>query len=133
MPNRAVPALVLIGSLLAPAIPALAQDCLHGPNERAADRSRRKDAVQMAAAINAAEARIIGPKTPAYKPLDKLLNVPPAPRGFELRFYLDESGQSYLFSIRDTLDACRYTVFSDQDGRVYAASPLRGPFILPTR
>jgi hypothetical protein len=112
---------------------APAEDCLHDRRESTGNRDRRERALRVAAAINAAEVRIIGPKpTQKYQPLDRLFNVPATPPGFVLRFYLAPDASSYLFSLRDTLDACHYTVFSDQDGRIYDGTARRGAFVLPT-
>jgi len=130
MLHRIVVALAL--TALVAAAPAAAQDCLHGRQEKPADRDRRTQALHLARAINAAEAIVIGPMPRMFRPLDRLLNVPPTPRGFTVHFYLDADAASYLFSIRDMLDPCRYTIFSDQDGRTYEGTALGGPFILKT-
>jgi hypothetical protein len=132
---RSVPALALLGLLAAPLTSAAPPDaCLHGRRETTADRQRREQALRVAAAINRAEVTIVGPGTPTFRPLDALPNVPQTPSGFLLRFYLGEGGRSYLFSIRDTLDACRYTIFSDQDRQIYDGSPKQsGPIVVPTR
>ena len=43
--------------------------------------------------------------------------------GFNVQLSTD--GASYTFSVKDTLDACRFAYFSDQEGVIYAATPLR--------
>jgi hypothetical protein len=32
---------------------------------------------------------------------------------------------TYTFSVKDTQDVCKFAVFSDQNGLIYKASPLR--------
>jgi hypothetical protein len=46
----------------------------------------------------------------------------PVPDGFRLRHQTD--GESYLLSLKDETDACRYAVFSDQDGILYEKTPM---------
>jgi hypothetical protein len=105
------------------------QRCLHGSGEQAADRARREQAVRVARQINHAEgaASLRGPSQPRrYVPLDDpriaSSSIPAAPDGFKLRFYTD--GESYAFSLKDVRDRCSYSVFSDQDSRIYEALPM---------
>jgi hypothetical protein len=105
------------------------QRCLHGQDEQPADRARREQAVRVARQINRAEntASLRGPSQPrSYVPLDDpriaSIGIPPAPDGFKLRFYTDS--ESYAFSLKDARDRCGFAVFSDQDGRIYAALPM---------
>jgi hypothetical protein len=74
----------------------------------------------LARAINQAQGRAVA-ASERYQPLAKLPGLPPAPSGFELRFYTDGAG--YILSLKDTLDPCRYGVFTDQHGRLYEMSP----------
>jgi|KBSSwiStaDraftv2_1062776.scaffolds.fasta_scaffold3464477_1 hypothetical protein len=104
--------------------------CLHGQNETSEHAARREKAIKVAHAINAAEVVTVGPQSsrPKYRrPGD--LNLPPLPQGFALQFNTD--GVTYNFSIKDTLDACHFAVFSDQDKLVYTATPLSGARIVP--
>jgi hypothetical protein len=55
------------------------------------------------------------------KPLSQLGPLPETPSGFVVRLHTD--GEGYIFSIKDDRDACRYGVFSDQQGTLYEASP----------
>jgi len=64
-----------------------------------------------------------------YRPLEELLNIPPLPPGFDLQFLTD--GEGYMVSIKDTLDPCRYAVFSGPDTRGYEALPQVSPRALP--
>ena len=117
---------VLTPSSAQPARPP--RDCLHGPMDSSAQRARRDQALTLAGRINVAQ----GPRLPGqpYRPLDELRGLPPTPNGFALQFHSD--GESYMFSIKDQLDPCRYTVFSDQDRDIYEAIVREGkPAIVP--
>src|SRR5262245_57614894 len=103
--------------------------CLHGRNETTEERDRREKAVKVAHAINAAEVVVVGPPKPRYRRPEELRFIPPLPRGFELQF--DTDGETYTFSIKDTLDACHFAIFSDQEKFVYTGTPLTGPRIVP--
>jgi hypothetical protein len=100
-------------------------DCLHGPMETPANRVRREQAISLAQRINGAQkmARRFAPPAErgAYRPLDELFNLPATPAGFRVQHHTD--GATYAFSIKDTLDPCRFAVFSDQDGEIYEATP----------
>jgi hypothetical protein len=117
--------------LLAGAMPAWAQDCLHLQTETAEDRTRREQAFQFARRLNAAQHMLLpGPQGQRYRQPDELRNLPPVPPGFQLQFLSD--GRTYTFSLKDTRDKCRFAVFSDQDGLVYAATPQQpSPTIIP--
>jgi len=120
-------------SLSASAVPAiaqnLAQNCLHGSDETAANRARRQQAVQYAAKVNAAEGMSV-PRLQKYRPLHELPNLPALPAGFDIQFHTD--GLTYSFSLKDTRDACHYAIFSDQDKMLYEAIPSKGePTIVP--
>jgi hypothetical protein len=115
-------ALVTTVLLFGAAMPARAQDCLHLQNETAADRTRREQAFQFARRLNAAQHTMLpSPQGQRYRHPDELRNLPPVPPGFQLQFHTD--GRTYSFSLKDTRDPCRFAVFSDQDGYVYAATP----------
>ena len=54
---------------------AQAQQCLHGPLETAAERTRREQAIDFARRVNAAQhapAPFRAPGAPRYRPLDEL-------------------------------------------------------------
>lgn len=107
--------------------------CLHGQSEAPAQRARREQALKKAHQINLAE-EMFSPKPnfrqpPRYRPLRELSNIPPTPAGFTLQFYTD--GPSYTFSIKDTLDACEYAIFSDQDQGIYQGTPTKNVSLLP--
>ncbi len=94
--------------------------CLHDNRSVAADRARRDGAINLARAINEAQATAVQ-ATRRYQPLSALPDLPVTPRGFELRFYTN--GEGYILSVKDTLDPCRYGLFTDQHGRLYEMSP----------
>jgi hypothetical protein len=62
-----------------------------------------------------------------YGALSQLRGVPPTPQGFELRLYTD--GRGYVLSLKDTLDPCRYAIFSDEAGTLYEKTPLPAALI----
>ena len=101
---------------------ASAQTCLHGPSERPGDRSQREQALRFAAEVNAAEFAIVGARVSPhrFRPLTEL-KLPLPPPGFSLQLQTD--GETYSFSLKDTLDPCYYAIFSDQDRRIYEAMP----------
>jgi hypothetical protein len=103
--------------------------CLHGQNETSEHAARREKAIRVAHAINAAEVVVVGPQKQRYRRPEQLMNIPPLSQGFELQFNTD--GASYNFAIKDTLDACHFAIFSDQDKFVYTATPLTNARIVP--
>lgn len=108
---------LLVGGLA----PAAAQECVHGPAEAAADRTRREQALQFARRLNVEQQLHVPSRRPGrrYGELDELRPLPPVPDGFLLQFHTD--GMTYAFSLKDQRDPCRFAVFSDQTGDVYAA------------
>jgi hypothetical protein len=115
-----------IGLMVSPLSSQVLPRCLHGSDERADDRARREQALTLAQAIN--RAQNTGPalrpfERRSFRPLDQLTDLPPAPADFTVQ--LDTDGASYTFSIKDTIDPCRYAIFSDQDQAIYEA--MAGP------
>ena len=110
--------------------------CLHGQNETAEHAARRERAMRVAHAINAAQVVIVprprvrpNDERPTYRRPEELMNIPPLPQGFALQFNTD--GASYNFAIKDTLDACHFAIFSDQDKFVYAGTPMMNARVVP--
>jgi hypothetical protein len=110
--------------------------CLHAAAEQPAEKTRREQALAVAAQITRAEAMFRGPQVGPqpgpqsnFAPLARLTNVPATPAGFTLQFQLD--GPRYMFSLKDTRDPCGYAIFSDQDRSVYEAMPQLGVKIVP--
>ena len=108
---------------------AFAQECLHGNLETMDDRLRREQAIQFARRLNAAQ-QMAPPVTPGrrYRSPDELLNLPQVPVGFQLQFNSD--GRTYMLSLKDLRDPCRFAIFSDQDGHVYAAMPQQSAAVI---
>ena len=121
--------LLLLVAALSIASPAAAQQCLHGRTETSDQKARREKAIRVAQSINAAEVVIVGPQKPKYRRPEELVSVPALPSGFAMEFNLD--GGRYSFSIKDTLDACHYAIFSDQNKLVYDGTPLSTTILLP--
>jgi hypothetical protein len=106
------------------------QRCLHGAIESSAEKLRRDQALRWAFQVNLAERAFFAPGlTQKYRPLAELRNVPPVPEGFGVQFHTD--GQTYMFSLKDTLDPCGYALFSDQAAQVYELTPIRRPVVVP--
>ena len=66
-----------------------------------------------------------------YRPFAQLPNMPTTPAGFRLQLYTDR--ETYTFSLKDTLDACEFAIFSDQDKGIYEGTPRMGARILPAQ
>jgi hypothetical protein len=100
------------------------QACLHDRTETPANKTRRERALDVAQRINMME-RMGPPLRPGqrYRPFEDLTMIPAIPDGFTLQFHTD--GNSYSFSLKDTRDACGYAIFSDQEGLIYEAIPMR--------
>jgi hypothetical protein len=131
-------AALLMGVMASPFTRSFAQPaqvlprCLHGPGELPPERTRREQALKMAEDINRAEhtsAAVIPGQRRIYRPLDQLPNVPPPPAGFRVQFETDSA--TYALSLKDTLDACHYAIFSDQDSWIYEATPRTGVQLRP--
>jgi hypothetical protein len=103
-----------------------APSCRHDRKATQEDRDRRSQAMVLAKAINAAQARQVR-RAGQYQPLSNLADLPSVPTGFDLTLYADRSG--YMFSVKDRLDPCRFAVFSDQVGLLYEKSGLDAPVI----
>jgi hypothetical protein len=131
-------AALLIGMMGSPSIGLFAQQtqvpprCLHGPAEQQNQRARREQAVRVAQEINRAEnagAALMPGQRRTYRPLDQLPGIPPTPAGFSGQFNTD--GKTYTFALKDTLDACHYAIFSDQESWIYEATPRTGFQVRP--
>lgn len=107
-------------------LPAAAPACRHDEHAQQADRARRQQAIALAKAINEAEG-MVAERTRIYRPLGELRNLPPGPHGFVVRLYTDGAG--YLLSIKDSLDPCRYGIFSDETTFLYERTPQAAPII----
>jgi hypothetical protein len=107
-------------------VPLAIAQCRHDAHSTQADRRRRDEAVTLAKAIHSAQADLAR-RTQRYQPLANLRNLPAVPRGFTLNLFADADG--YIFAIKDTLDACRFAVFSDSAGLLYEKNAYGAPVI----
>ena len=88
-----------------------------------ADRSRQRQAVNLARQINTLQIRSHQTSN-KYLPMTDLREVT-VPSGFTTQLVTNADGSEYVFSVKDNHDACHFTVFSDQEQTIYAAQPLR--------
>ena len=118
----AVMALVLTGSVPnLRHVTAQQPACLHGQNEVPDQLARRRAALGLTRLINGLQAANFN-GTPAYQPLAQL-PITGIPAWFAVQLVTD--GTTYSFSVKDTLDACRFGFFSDQDGFIFAGEVIR--------
>ena len=125
MLKRAFLAALTVFFMASPTSPQAPPRCLHGSDERPNHRTRREQALTLAQQIHRAEnpGPTVVPPGRTFRPLDQLTNLPPTPDGFNVQLTTD--GATYAFSIKDTLDPCRYAVFSDQELSLYEATARR--------
>jgi hypothetical protein len=86
-----------------------------------AEPQRRQAAVRFAREVNTAQARFQA-QNKRYGQLSDL-SVGGEPDGF--RAQLTTDGTMYGLSVKDTVDACHFALFSDQQGLIYTARPLQ--------
>ena len=121
-----VAALVIVGVFGAPTVNSQVSGqqpaCLHGQNESAQEMQRRREALALTREINTLESRARLQRG-TYLPLQQLPLTVSTPQGFAMRLSTDGTG--YAFSVKDTVDACRFGYFSDQDGLIFVGQPLQ--------
>ncbi len=86
-----------------------------------ADQSRRADAIQYARLINSGEAAAFA----GQRSYSQLTDLPVGALPAGMAAQLSTDGETYTFSVKDTTDACHGAVFSDQQGVIYTATPIR--------
>jgi hypothetical protein len=86
-----------------------------------ADPQRRQAAVRFARMLNTAEASFWA-QNKRYGQISDV-GVGAEPEGF--RAQLSTDGTIYTFAVKDSVDACRFALFSDQEGLIYTALPMR--------
>jgi hypothetical protein len=91
------------------------------------DPQRRLAAVTLTRLLNSEEARFFSAPQPSsvpqrYGSLSEL-GIGAGPDGFQVQLLAD--GTRYMFTIKDTVDVCHPTLFSDQEGLIYTAQPLQ--------
>ena len=107
-------------------IPPTLASCRHDAHATEADRNRRMQALALAKAINTAQADVVR-LTRQYQPLGSLGSLPAVPHGFAVKLFADRD--DYVFAVKDTLDPCRYAIFSDSAGLLYEKSARAAPVI----
>jgi hypothetical protein len=127
----------MIVVLTALAIPAFAQQCLHGPDESAEQKTRRQQALGAARAVNTMQAGQPGARAKAFldhAALAEFAAQKPAGRydlkpGAEIlpgwQLTLSRTDAGYWFMIKDTTDACGFAYVSNQVAIIYSAEPIR--------
>jgi hypothetical protein len=134
----------MVLALTVVAIPAFAQQCLHGPDESPAEKTRRQQALGAARAVNTLQANQPGARTKTFvdqSALAELAAQNPALAqrsaaakydfkpdseilpGWQLTLSRTDAG--YWFMIKDTTDACGFAYVSNQAGIIYSAEPIR--------
>jgi hypothetical protein len=112
-----------VGRMALPAVSAhQARVCLHGSDETPAERARRGEAVGYTRAINTAQSQHASVNN-RYGQIEELAVTRALPAGFAVQHAANAAG--YIFSVKDTTDQCRFTIFSDQDGIIYFAEPMQ--------
>jgi hypothetical protein len=126
------------------AIPALAgaQQCLHGADENAQEKTRKRAALTATRQINTLQANRSGARTGIYLDQAELAawyaTAPTEVRGTaSLNFdrggevipgwqlTLEKTQNGYWFMIKDKADPCGFAYISNQAGVIFAAEPIR--------
>ena len=106
----------------APPVFAQQPACLHGTDEAADQKARRQGALQVARAVNTAQAAYSS-RTREYGRLENLSVTAPVPYGFTVG--LSATSDSYAFSVKDAVDPCHFAYFSDQNGVIFHGEAIR--------
>jgi|SRR5712691_1866673 len=118
--TAAATALIVAGVLLAATTPEVPQ-CLHDARESVDQRTRRQAAVGYLRQVNTAQAGSWKERR-TFLPLAEAAGSNSIPFGFVPRLTFDR--WSYTVSLKDVLDPCRFSLFSDQDNVIYEAHPV---------
>jgi hypothetical protein len=133
---RIGPALVF-AAVTAMAAPAFAQQCLHGPEETPAQKTRRQQALGAARAVNSMQFNRPGARDrkfldhtalaalAARNPAGKPDFTPGADVVAGWQLTLTPTADGYWFLIKDTTDPCSFAYISNQEGIIYSAAPIR--------
>jgi hypothetical protein len=119
----AVALVIAVGKVMTSPVGAQqARACLHGTDETPEEKTRRNEAVGYTRSLHNAQAGFISVNS-RYGQIAELQGVRPIPAGFAVQHAAEAKG--YIFSVKDTTDQCRFTIFSDQLGIIYFAEPMR--------
>jgi hypothetical protein len=102
-------------------IAAQQRACLHGQDEAPDQLARRQLALGLTRHINTLQAG--GYRAHGSQPLATLPIAQATPDGFTVHLVSD--GVNYAFSVKDTLDPCRFGYFSDQEGVIYVGQVIQ--------
>jgi hypothetical protein len=127
------------------AVPAYAQQCLHGPGETAEQAARTREALTATRNINNIQANQPGAATGQYLRHEQLSSAPFAQKMREStseivkrmslepgtdvlpdwQLILDVTGRGYWFMIKDKRDPCGFAFVSNQQGVIFRSEPIR--------
>jgi len=135
--------MVVVGFMLV-ATPAYAQQCLHGTDEQAEQKERKRAALGATRTVNNLQANQDGARTSTFLTHENLLTSRFAhgPNGqseffrklnfrlgeeilpgWELKLDVTQTG--YWFMVRDKTDPCGFAYVSNQVGVIYTSEPIR--------
>jgi len=112
--------MIVAGVLLA-ATSADVPQCLHDARESIDQRVRRQAAVRYLRQVNTAQTRLRQERK-TFVPLAEAAGSDSTPFGFVPRLTFDR--WSYTVILKDVLDPCGFSLFSDQDNVIYEAHPV---------
>jgi hypothetical protein len=116
---------IAAGRMLVPSVAAQqGSGCLNGkgPDETPEQRARRAEAINYTRSLHNAEASFFPPNN-RYGQMNELSGVNSIPAGASVQHATTEKG--YLFSVKGTTGQCAFTIYSDQNGIIYFAEPMR--------
>lgn len=129
---------LMLSALILSAGVASAQECLHTDTEQTEQLERRRAAVQALRVLNTVE-MIYRSQTESFGTFANLVassawdGQPGTGRfstesgtdlipGFRLQLTTD--GQSFAMSLRDTMDPCGFTAYTNSEGIIYTGYPI---------
>ena len=138
---KRIAALALVAVLTTPAL-AVAQQCLHGADESAEQKARKREALRATRQINnlqanrpeARERKFLGQaEMAAWYATNATKSGYPNPLIFDpasevipgWQLTLDKTADGYWFMIKDKTDPCGFAFISNQNGVIYTAEPIR--------
>jgi hypothetical protein len=122
--------------------PAAAQQCLHGPDETAEQKTRKRAALNAARGVHnlqihrraAGERKVLDVKEMAARYAeDPTITRSPDPLNFDpagdvvpgWQLTFDTTGTGYWFMITDKTDPCGFAYVSNEKALIYNAQPIR--------
>ena len=133
--------IVTFGCTLVLAVPAAAQQCLHGADESPEQQARRTQALAVARVVNSVQASQPGAQQKRYVRHEELASFVPADSragwmksvnftpheevlpGWELT--LEVTSEGYWFMLKDKTDPCGFAFVSNTTAVIYTAEPIR--------